>query len=201
MCRCDPVTIASDLVQAIELVTLPGKQVSAEKFRSLTVLPRSQRQHPPTHVLRSIQGDYLRGRVISMDERTIRFAMEAHSNSAPAAIPRGDIARVIWLHPEDLDAPWKPPIAPAGEGLLVEAVDAADHRLRMQATGITGNMLHGRSAILNLCSVDLDTIDRLLVGGGHSERPYDAPFSQWRLQPAPEPRNRPTRGAAEGKDD
>jgi hypothetical protein len=51
----DPVTVGADLVQAVELVPASGKSMTAEKFRSLTMLPRSQRQQPPTHVLRSVQ--------------------------------------------------------------------------------------------------------------------------------------------------
>jgi hypothetical protein len=105
----EPVTVGADLVQAVELVSAAGKTMTAEKFRSLTMLPRSQRQQPPTHVLRSVEGDYLRGRLVAMDAQTIRIAVEASPRGTPLAIPRGDIARLIWLHPENLDTPWEPP--------------------------------------------------------------------------------------------
>jgi hypothetical protein len=187
----EPVTVGADLVQAVELVPAAGKNVSAEKFRSLTMLPRSQRQQPPTHVLRSLQGDYLRGRLVSMDEQTIRIAVEAHPRDTPLAIPRGDGARLIWLHPENLDTPWEPPQPPAGRGLPVEGVAGANDRLRMMATGIRGNVLLGTSPIVGPCRIDLERIDRLLIGGARDESPQPVPYSQWKLQAAPEPRNLP----------
>jgi hypothetical protein len=196
----DSVTVGADLVQAVELLSAAGKSVTAEKFRSLTMLPRSQRQQPPTHVLRSFEGDYLRGRLISMDDQTVRIAVEAHPRAAPLAIPRVDVARLIWLHPEALDTPWEPPQPPAGEGLPVEGVAGDAKRLRMAATGIRGNVLLGTSPIIGPCRIDLEKIDRLLIGGAIDSIPRNFPYSQWKLQPAPEPRNLPSRRPGPGDD-
>ena len=188
----EPVTVGADLVQAVELVPAAGKNVTAEKFRSLSMLPRSQRQQPPTHVLRSLQGDYLRGRLISMDGQTVRIAVEASPRDKPLAISRGDIARLIWLHPENLDTAWEPPQPAANSGLLVESVAGDSNRLRMAATGIKGNTLLGTSSVVGPCRIDLERIDRLLIGGDIEKTPQKRPFSQWKLQPAPEPRNLPS---------
>ena len=196
----ESVTVGSDLVQAVELVPAAGKTMAAEKFRSLTMLPRSQRQQPPTHVLRSFEGDYLRGRLISMDDKTVRIAVEAHPRSTPLAIPRVDVARLIWLHPESLDTPWEPPQPPAGEGLLVEGVTGDSNKLRMAASGIQGNVLLGISPIIGPCRIDLEKIDRLLIGGAIDSIPRNFPYSQWKLQPAPEPRNLPSRRSGQGED-
>ena len=195
----ESVTVGADLVQAVELVPAGGKAMAAEKFRSLTMLPRSQRQQPPTHVLRSFEGDYLRGRLISMDDQTVRIAVEAHPQATPLAIPRVDVARLIWLHPESLDTPWEPPQLPAGEGLPVESVTGEAERLRMAASGIRGNVLLGTSPIIGPCRIDLEKIDRLLIGGAIDSIPQNFPYSQWKLQPAPEPRNLPSRGPGPGE--
>ncbi len=197
----EPVTVGADLVQAVELVPASGKSMTAEKFRSLAMLPRSQRQQPPTHVLRSVQGDYLRGRLISMDAQTVRIAVEASPRDKPLAIPRGDIARLIWLHPENLETPWTPPQPQGGQGLFVESVAGDSSRLRMAATGIKGNTLLGTSSVVGPCRIDLERIDRLLIGGDIEKTPRKRPFSQWKLQPAPEPRNLPSRRteAADGR--
>jgi len=189
----DLVTVAADLVQAVELVPAPGREMSAEKFRSLTTLPRSQRQQPPTHVLRSVEGDYLRGRLVAMDAQTIRIAVEASPRAAPLSIPRDQVARLIWLHPENLDAPWQPPQPPAGEGLLVESVSSDNDRLRMLAMRIEGNRLFGISPWLGPCDIDLEKTDRLLIGGARDDSPLPFPFTQWKLLAAPEPRNLPPR--------
>ena len=189
----EPATVAADQVQAVELVPAVARPLTAEKIRSLTMLPRSQRQQPPTHVVRSLQGDYLRGRLVSMDEQTVRIAVEADPRGKPLAIPRGDVARLIWLHPENLDTPWEPPRPDASSGLLVEGVAASSSRLRMAATGIKGNTLLGTSSVVGPCRIDLERIDRLLIGRAIDNTPRSLPYAQWKLQPAPEPRNLPPR--------
>lgn len=187
----DPVTIPSGEIKAVELFPQPRMLVSPEKFRSLTTLPRSQRFLPPTHLVRSMQGDYLRGRLEAMDGDNLRIAVDADPRGKPLSIPRQDVARVIWLHPESLDDAWQPPAAASAPGLPVEAVASRGGRLRMAATGIEGNVLIGAHAILGPSRIDLNSIDRLLIGGVLEETPRLPPYAKWQLQPAAEPRNLP----------
>jgi hypothetical protein len=63
----------------------------------------------------------------------------------------------------------------------------------MVATGIRRNVLLGTSPVVGPCRIDLERIDRLLIGGASEETPRNLPFSQWKLQSAPEPRNLPSR--------
>ena len=189
----EPVTVADEWVQAVELAPAGSRELTSEKFRSLTTLPRSQRQQPPTHVLRSGQGDYLRGRLVSLDATTLRIAVEAGPQGKPLAIPRADVVRLIWLHPENLDTPWTPPAAAPGAGLLVEGVGGTAERLRMAATGIDGNTLLGTSPVVGPCRIDLGKIDRLLIGGRPDGAIKSLPYAQWKLHPAAEPRNLPPR--------
>jgi len=187
----DPVTIPSGEIKAVELFPQPRVLVSPEKFRSLTTLPRSQRFLPPTHLVRSMQGDYLRGRLEAMDGDNLRIAVDADPRGKPLSIPRQDVARVIWLHPESLDDAWQPPAAAPAPGLPVEAVASRGGRLRMAATGIEGDVLIGAHAILGPSRIDLNSIDRLLIGGVLEETPRLPPYAKWQLQPAAEPRNLP----------
>ena len=189
----EPATVAADQVQAVELVPAVTRPLTAEKIRSLTMLPRSQRQQPPTHVLRSVQGDYLRGRLVSMDAQTVRIAVEANPKGKPLSIPRSDVSRLIWLHPENLKTPWTPPQPQGGQGLFVESVSGSTQRLRMMATGIEGNLLVGTSPVVGPCRIDLEKIERLLIGRAIDSTPRSPPYAQWKLQPAPEPRNLPPR--------
>jgi hypothetical protein len=135
-----------------------------------------------------------------MDDKTVRIAVEAHPRSTPLAIPRVDVARLIWLHPESIDTPWEPPQPPAGKGLPVEGVTGDSNKLRMAAFGIQGNVLLGISPIIGPCRIDLEKIDRLLLGGAIDSIPRNFPYSQWKLQPAPEPRNLPSRRPGPGED-
>ena len=187
----DPVTIPPGEIKAVELAPQLGVLVSPEKFRSLTTLPRSQRHLPPTHLVRSMQGDYLRGRLAGMDGKHLRIAVDADPRGKPLSISRQEVARVIWLHPESLDDAWQPLAAAPAPGLPVEAVAGRGERLRMAATGIEGSVLIGSHAILGPSRIDLDSIDRLLIGGVLEETPKLPPYAQWQLQPAAEPRNLP----------
>ena len=185
------VTVAGEWVQALELVTAGGRQLTSEKFRSLTTLPRSQRQQPPTHVLRSVQGDYLRGRLVSMDESTVRMAMEAGPRDKPVALSRGDVARLIWLHPENIATPWRPPQPIAVQGLLVDATVSATEHLRLVATGIDGNVIRGVNPAIGPCRIDLENVRVLFLGGRRDDLPQTSPYSKWRLTLAADPRNLP----------
>ena len=192
----EPVTIPASAVKAVELVPKTGVLISPEKFRSLTTLPRSQRFLPPTHLVRSMQGDYLRGRLESMDGENLRIAVDAEPRGKPLSIPRQDVSRVIWLHPESLDPTWQPEALRSSPGLPVEAVTLSVGRLRMAATGIEGNVLVGSHAIFGPSRIDLNSIDRLLIGGVLEETPKRLPYAQWQLQPAAEPRNLPKKRLA-----
>jgi hypothetical protein len=187
----EPITIPAIAVKAVELVPKAGVLISPEKFRSLTTLPRSQRQLPPTHLVRSLQGDYLRGRLEGVDAEQLRIAVDADPRGKPLSIPRREVSRVIWLHPEFLDGARQPSLSEPASGLPVESVTGGTGRLRMAATGIEGNVLVGMHEILGPSRIDLDSIDRLLLGGMLEETPKLPPYAQWQLQPAAEPRNLP----------
>ena len=186
------VTVPDGLVQALELVPLPGRSLTPEKFRSLTMLPRSQRHQPPTHLIRSQRGDYLRGRLGGLDGASVRIAVEASPRGKPLIIPRADVVRLIWLHPENLETAWEPPPAAEGEGLPVESC-IGEGRMRLRATGVEGNLLLGMSPAIGRAVIDLGSVDRLLLGAGTSAPSPARPYAQWRLEPAPEPRNLPPR--------
>jgi hypothetical protein len=187
----EAVPVAGEWVQALELVPAGGRPLTSEKFRSLTTLPRSQRQQPPTHVLRSVQGDYLRGRLVSMDESTVRMAVDAGPRDKPVNLSRGDVARLIWLHPENIATPWQPPQPIAAQGLLVDATVSATEHLRLVATGIDGNVIRGVNPAIGPCRIDLENVRVLFLGGRRDDLPQTSPYSQWRLTLAADPRNLP----------
>lgn len=185
------VTIPTEHVQAVELIPGEGIAISAEKFRTLTTLPRAQRGVPPTHLVRSAQGDYLRGRIVGMDETSLRIVMESDPRGKPSAIPRSEVARVIWLHPESLEDDWRPPEPPAAAGLTVTGISGNRTLTRFAAASIAGDVLSGTHPILGPHGVDLESVDRLLVGDVLEIAPRMHPYAQWTLQPAAEPRNQP----------
>jgi len=131
-----------------------------------------------------------------MDNETIRIAVEASSRGKPLVIPRSEVARVIWLHPETLEDHWQPPAIDMGPGLSVEsfsqeALPGQRWRMRMSALAIEGNVLLGRHPVLGDTRIDVEKTDRLLIGGTLVDSPIRPPFANWQLRPAPEPRNLP----------
>ena len=192
----EAVTIPHENVQAVELVPSARMTLSPEKFKSLVTLPRSQRGQPPTHLVRSPAGDYLRGRLLALDADSLRIAVDSDPRGKPTTIPRSDVARIVWLHPEVLADDWVPPRSPAVEGLEVEAVGLAGERTRIIADTVEGSVLSGRHAVLGPWRVDLDSVERLRIGNAFDASPLAAPYSKWQLRPAPEPRNLPPRKKA-----
>ncbi len=196
----DAVTIPSEDLQALELSPASRLTLSPEKFRSLVTLPRAQRGQPPTHLVRSPAGDYLRGRVLSLDAGWLLIAIDSDPRGRPTKIPREDVTRIIWLHPEVLEDDWAPPKRDAAVGMEVEAVANDGGRRRLVADAVEGNVLSGRHAVLGAIRIDVDSADRLLLGGMADIAPFTLPYAKWQLRPATEPRNLPPRKKAANGD-
>jgi len=182
-------TVPGGLVKAIELVPTASRPLAAEKFRSLTTLPRTQRVQPPTHVVRSVTGDYLRGRRLEMTADTVRITLDAAPNGTAIEIPRGDVARLIWLHPEP-PAAWEPPPLGAGDGLPVAGIARDGARVRILATHLDGDAVVGTHPVVGSYRIDLSSIQRLSLGAAEPAAAASLPYAQWRLSPVSEPARR-----------
>lgn len=173
--------VPADRLQAIELVPAAASRVlDAVRVERLLTVPRMQRDRPPTHLLRLLDGDYLRGRLEQLDDATARIEVLATVRD----VPRSAVARVIWLHDGD------PPAATPGNagGVPMRAEWGDGRRLRLAATGVTDGELRGQTDALGAVRVELDAVDRLRLGAGADEPPVDRPYARWRLRPAPLPR-------------
>ena len=53
-------------------VTSTEVKIDKTKADRLLTLPRMQRDNPPEHLIRSLDGDYLRGRLLEMDDRHLQ---------------------------------------------------------------------------------------------------------------------------------
>jgi hypothetical protein len=188
------VVVPESLVQALELdPTVPARGIEKARLDRLLMLPRSQRVAPPTHMVRLRDGDYLRGRLESLDDTTLVLDVRGEEKR----LPRATVARVIWLHPEATaaDAAADEP-RPAIGGLLVQGV-AEGRRVTLVAEGLAEGAIRGTSPALGPGRIDLAAVDRLLVGRAIEGEADQLPYRQWRLRPAPEPKA--LREAAAGK--
>ena len=199
----DIVTVANGLVRAIELDPTAGtSKISPDRFQRLTTLPRSQRDSPPTHLLRLRTQDYLRGRLESLDDDAVVFRVLDQKKR----LPREAVSRIIWLHPEEIDfaaggaarpedepeagadGAEKPPADPEpAAGLLVQGVSPRG-RATLVAERMEGPAIIGTSPAFGPSRIDTTRIDKLLIGGAVGAGDERLPFAQWRLRLAPLPR-------------
>ena len=96
--------VSNEKVKAVELARSPRTRaprcvLTRAKRDRLLMLPRMQKTDPPTHLIRSKNGDYLRGRVTGMDDKTLKFEVRLENKD----VPRDRISRIIWLHADELD--------------------------------------------------------------------------------------------------
>lgn len=176
------VTIPNAQLRAVELKPAGVKPLPRQKMDRLLTLPRMQRSHPPTHLLRTVAGDYIRGRLVAIDEERVTLEVLQETKS----FPRSDVARIIWL----AVAGGSPPPHAAESvrqlpGTPVQVVTAEGRRLTLGATGVDAGMLTGRSPSCGPVRVDTGRCERILVGGAIEEfAPAELPYSQWVLREA-----------------
>ena len=114
-----------------------------------------QKENPPTHLIRSRNGDYLRGRLIKLDGTKLQVEIRLE----PKEIPRDRLALIVWLHPDELDPNRKTAApSPADAGTRVQAVCNDGIRLTFLADRLASGTLSGKSGVLGLCQVVLKEV-------------------------------------------
>ena len=99
--QTDTQFVPHNLIQHVWLNKLSGQtSTSPEKLKRLLTVPRSLKQDPPTHLFIAVNGDYLRGRLISLqdDKLTVEIRLET------VELQASTIAQIVWLHDRD----WQP---------------------------------------------------------------------------------------------
>ena len=189
--------VPNDKVKAVELAhdQAPALRLNKPKRERLLTLPRMQKESPPTHLVRSVTGDYLRGRVLGMDDKVLRIELHLETKE----VPRDRVARIIWLHPEELDPKNAPaPSVAGGDRTRVQAVCDDGIRLSFVADRLAPGLLSGQSDVIGPCQVPLKSIDQLLIGGEIEKAAAALAYQQWTLHNAPEPKSAQDDGGSEG---
>jgi peroxiredoxin len=176
-------------VKAVEMApeARDAIRLSKAKRERLMTVPRMQRDAPPTHLICSRDGDYLRGRIVALDKATLQVEVQLETRD----VPRDRIARIIWLQPDERAAAKEVPKPDGnnGSGLRVQAVQEKGNRLTFVAQSVAGSTLVGRSDVLGDCRVGLGDFDQLLIGDAIEQASAGLAYQQWKLQNAPEPRS------------
>lgn len=168
-----------------------------EKKTRLLTLPRNQKGSPPTHLLYSDSGDFLRCRVnqFNADQMTIEIHL------SEMELPSHRITHIIWLHPEkllkkknesedQLDQPLiaeKPANISQPELHEVQVLLVGDNRSTFFPREITDERILGTSDVIGRVSYDLALVDQIIFGEKIELAAQDLPYHQWALTPALEP--------------
>ncbi len=173
-------------VKAVELLgNAAARPLDKARRERLLTLPRMQRDNPPTQLVVSTNGDYLRGRLNQMDDK--KLTMEVQLDSRELA--RNRVAKIIWFHPDELDGA-KPAADPPPEvapGLRVQAQRNDGVRLTFAPERMANVALSGTSDVLGPCRVDLMQIDQLLLGSAIEAGAAQTLYGKWKLHHAKEP--------------
>lgn len=179
--------VPNEKVKAVELAPSQATTVRLNKSKQerLLTLPRMQKESPPTHMIRARNGDYLRGRLVAMDDKTLQ--VEVRLETKP--VPRDRISRIIWLHPDETDPAKAPAVTPGADGATrVQALRSDGVRLTFVPERFADAAISGRSDVLGACRVPLKDVDQLLLGSAIEQAASQAAYGPWRLKNAVEPK-------------
>ena len=192
----DTTFIKHESIKVLELESeAPPVKIAKAKRERLLVLPRMQRGNPPTQLIRSVNGDYLRGRLVAMDDKELRVELRLEEKT----IPRDTVTRIIWLHADEITGGEvkKSAVVPTTQS-RVQAIPSSGNRLTFFAEQFEGKILSGKSDVLGNCHVDVSTVDLLLVGPAIEQAASSLAFHQWRLKHASDPLGTDGEGDAGG---
>jgi thiol-disulfide isomerase/thioredoxin len=178
--------VAHEKIKSVELsTTYPASGLDEAKRDRLLTLPRMQKGLPPTQLICSKNGDFLRGRVLAMDETRLKVEVRSETRE----IPRERIAQIIWLHTDELTS--QKAASTAGDhspGNRVQTVRADGNRLTFVAEKADHKTIWGTSEVLGACRAELAEVDQLLFGTFIEESATKLAYHVWKLHHATEPK-------------
>jgi thiol-disulfide isomerase/thioredoxin len=190
------VKIPHERIKGVAMNTRVGLNLEEAKRMRLLTLPRMQRNNPPTHLVVSRTGDYLRGRLIGLDEQSLTFETRLET----LKISRENLSHLIWLHADELLATEnKDPVnkiedqlenpgLPRNKGMFIQTIQRDGGRLTFRPEQLSLRGIMGVSDVLGLCHVQLANVDQILINPPALADPSQSPLASWRLSDAPDPK-------------
>jgi thiol-disulfide isomerase/thioredoxin len=132
----DATFIRHDQLKVLELIPdATPVEIARQKKERLLVLPRMQRDNPPTQLIRSVDGDYLRGRLVAMDGEQIQLEIRLDVKT----LHRDRVARIIWLHSDEMETAAKPAILDTvSTGHRVQAFAEGSDQIALATQAVAG---------------------------------------------------------------
>lgn len=181
-------------------LTSSSKQPPEEKLQRLMIVPRNMKDDPPTHLLLSVSGDWLRCRLLELNQD---FA-SAEVRREVLTIPRDQICQIVWLHHRQWPAQTdhqsasqadqvsaneeEPPSASKVDDGRIHLVQN-DRGITLVPERLDDDEIYGSSQLLGACSVNLRSVSRILFGPRLDQRIVESKTNPWVLTLAPTPRS------------
>ena len=179
----------------------PPGFIGKERRERLLATPRKYALRPPHHLAIARNGDVVRGRLESIDDKHLVI----RSGRRNTTLPRDVVIAIVWLHPAKVNAMGddaatadaseedatssedENTTSPTAEADLVAdpatvqiAVNST-MRLTLKVTAISQDGVEGRSTMLGPCSVPMEDIRALRFAMGMRSRPNF--YDDWVLTP------------------
>jgi thiol-disulfide isomerase/thioredoxin len=182
----DATFVPHEKIRAVELENRSqGVMINRTKRDRLLTLPRMQKNNPPTHLIRSIAGDYLRARLNEMNDEQLHVEVRLETRT----LPRRCISQIIWLHQDELEgSPASGDSTASTTDGRIQALRDDGIRLTFVPEQVTDSTLYGVSDVLGPCRVALSDVDELLIGAAVEQAAPNLAYQRWRLFPAVEPK-------------
>jgi thiol-disulfide isomerase/thioredoxin len=153
------------------------------KRERLFVLPRVQRNNPPTHVIESTGGDFLRARLVGIDGDDVVVEVRLETKQIPAST----IQRIVWLDTEPAGDQAAEPAANQSDTPVL-AVCRGSLQLAMVPHEYAGDTLLGTSDLLGACKVGLGEVDVLYLGDEIAKHARASKLAAWKMTEAKDPK-------------
>jgi peroxiredoxin len=200
----DATFVSNDQIKGVELDGKLGSPTLDEtKRKRLLTLPRIQKGSPPTHLIYSVNDDFLRGSLVALSDDMLTIEVRLTNRE----IPRDRVSQIIWLHTDELepDDERNQPAAVNVEptALTTDASDAENElgatriqtlirrkdRLTFFATKVEeASLISGTSDILSECRSQIAEVDQLLFGDYIEQAAAQLAYHRWKLHYATEPK-------------
>ena len=206
----DATFVSNDRIKGVELDGKIGSPTLEETKRErLLTLPRLQKGSPPTHLIYSENGDFLRGRLIGMSQDMLTVEVRLTNRE----IPRARVSQIIWLHADELEPEGESDESSSGQstddqptpeeivttskagneneepiGTRIQTLVRHKDRLTFFASKFEDSQLSGSSDILGECHSELTDVDQLLFGDYIEQAAAKLAYHRWKLHHATEPK-------------
>jgi thiol-disulfide isomerase/thioredoxin len=141
--------------------------IDANKMERLLTIPRNQSDNAPENILITTSGDYIRGTVSRLSDKTLDFSVKDKT----LRIPRRSVSAIVWPReaPNDIDEPPKTP----GDVKLINNQVAVDFiaensseagLLTLAIDVVENNVMTGRNPLLGEVQFSVKDITSISFG-------------------------------------